>query len=72
MLLALYWKEILSSGKIKVVLFVSRMKIPFAIICVLAFGVEIASSVLRGVTVGGFGFMAVITGIIYIVIISCA
>eukprot|EP01122_Echinamoeba_exundans_P011374 TRINITY_DN4504_c0_g1_i1.p1 TRINITY_DN4504_c0_g1~~TRINITY_DN4504_c0_g1_i1.p1 ORF type:complete len:468 (-),score=59.92 TRINITY_DN4504_c0_g1_i1:1340-2743(-) len=70
MLLALYWKEILSSGKIKVVLFVSRMKIPFAIICVVAFGVEIASSVMRGVTVGGFGFMAVITGIIYIVIVS--
>lgn len=69
MLLALYWKEILGSGKVQVVRFVSRLKVPFIAICIIAPAVEIASAVLRAITVGGFGFMALIAGIMYIVII---
>jgi hypothetical protein len=70
LLVSFYWMELISSTKLQVANFLSKMKIPFAILCIIAVGFEIASSALRASNNTNIGFVTLISAGIYIVIVA--
>lgn len=68
LLLALYWKEILDQRKVKVAIFLSRMKIPFAITSFVACAGELISTALRATESATLAQVGLVSGVIYLAI----
>lgn len=66
LLVTLYWHELIHKVDNKVNPFLSRLKIPFFVICALLLAFEITSSYLRG-SLSGMTVMTYITGAIYVI-----
>jgi hypothetical protein len=68
LLISLYWHEMIQRTNTKINMFLNRMRWPFAILCVLMFGFELATSISRGA--GLFSpLLVLIDTIIYVVVV---
>lgn len=67
LLVAFYWAELLDKTTMRVTNFLSKMKLPFILLSILAGTVELVSSALRASPITGFGLFTIIAAVIYIV-----
>jgi hypothetical protein len=69
LLLALYWNEMLNESRIHVTQFLTKLKIPFIIACILLIGFELFSTLLRALPYTGFrvAWASTIAAVLYIV-----
>jgi hypothetical protein len=73
MLLTMYWSEVLDASKIRITQFLTKLRVPFIVACIILYAAEIFAALVRAIRFGiRIGVASTISAVLYIIFMLTA